>query len=261
MNKTQPSLDFSLDEINSNFVFKAKTIGLIDYYSCNFIKRLNYNFIDLPILNFIDKSKFYLIKNEEYFRIANPENGFVYHNKIQNIILKFKKIIKNYQKSNYYDHSYNKTILANSEIFKILQKNIMKNFIKHKMYRHITQNYTEFDTLLLFKTFYKAPDEDLLFFITKIKDTNLPKGINLSEKYKELLTIFIIHIICKRKHLAERALSNLPNINHQENDLNHFQYIFENNDCLHLADYFKENNYSIYLKLIEKHTKNQIQNF
>ncbi len=264
MNKTQPSLDFNLDEINSNFVFTAKTIGLIDYYNSNFIKKINYDFKDLPILNFIDKSKFYLIQNEKYFRAVNSENGFVYQNTLNSNIQKIKEIIKNIRNKDphYYDHSYDKKIkIDSSAILKILKNNIMKNFIKHKMYHHITQNYREFDTLLLFKTFHKAPDEDLLFMIEKLKNIGLYKGTILSSKLQELLTLFIIHVICKRKHLAEIALSNLPDITYYGNDLKHLQYIFESNNCLHLAEYFKDNNNIIYLKLIEKHTNNQIQNF
>lgn len=264
MKKTQPCFTFYLSEINADFILKAKTIALTDYFNSNFITRFNYDFKELPILNFVDKSKLYLIENESYFHKTNPVNGFIYPKNIDIATYFFNKSIDfllnifktkdphNYKKDKTRSNEVN---IDSSEIYLIIKENIMKNFVKYKMYHNITQNYKNFDTLLLFKTFYKAPDDDLLFMIDTLK------APNLAFEYKKLLNLLIIHVISKRNSIAERALYNLPNIIDYENNIDYLQYIIESNKSLHLVEYFKENNKSLYLKLIKKHTKSQIENF
>jgi len=129
-----------------------------------------------------------------------------------------------------------------------LIQNIKNNFIKHKMYKNIAYNFEKFNVNQLYKIFLKAPEEELVYLIKKLKEKKS------SEDYTLLLKGLIFHTIKMKSSKCEEVLKELPNLNMNKNELNDFIHLCENKDMLYLYEYFKNNNQGMYHKMFERYT-------
>ncbi len=136
-----------------------------------------------------------------------------------------------------------------------LKQNIKNNFIKYKMYKNIAYNFKEFNINQLYKIFLKAPEEDLVYLIKKLKDKNA------TEDCKSLLKGLIFHTINQKSAKCEEVLKELPNLHMNKNELNDFIHLCENKDMLYVYEYFKDNNQGMYHKMFERYTQKNISNF
>lgn len=140
------------------------------------------------------------------------------------------------------------------EIHYLIQ-NIKNNFIKHKMYKNIAYNFEKFNVNQLYKIFLKAPEEELVYLIKKLKEKKS------SEDFKLLLKGLIFHTIKMKSSKCEEVLKELPNLHMNKNELNDFIHLCENKDMLYIYEYFKDNNQEMYHKMFERYTQKNISNF
>ncbi len=157
---------------------------------------------------------------------------------------------------NFLDKRFLNSIINEKDVqLTFLKKNIKNNFIKYKMYKNIAYNFKEFNVNELYKIFLKAPEEELIYLIKKLKEKE-----HYSD-YNSLLKGLIFHIINKKSSHCEEVLKELPNLNMNNNELNDFIHLFENKDMLYMYEYFKDNNQAMYHKMFKRYTQKNISNF
>ncbi len=225
MKKTLPKEDFDLSSIDENFIFTAKVGFLHSYFELPFYKKWNYDFSEIPILNFLSKEDLFLMTNIDYVkRISYME---------QETEKKVKKLECFLEK---------------------LRENIKESLIKNKMYKNIANNFNHFNVNQLGNFFVKAPENELIYFVKKLKESEL------SSDYIMLLKSLIFHSI-KVKSSCEEILKDLPHIHMETAELNIFLNLCENKNMLCFYEYFKEKNNTIYNKMFERYTQKNISNF
>ncbi len=237
MKKTLPREDFELSSINEDFIFTTKIGILHSYFKLPFYKRWNYDFSELPILNFIDKFNLSSMRKRE----------------------RLKQYVSDYFSEIRRSEEERKKIKEDQEDLKNfcekLRQNIKNDFIKHKMYKNITHNFKEFSVNELYRVFINAPEEELVFFINKIKK------VDRSTDFDLLLKGLIFYAVNVNFSKCEEILKNIKNLNMNKNELEDFINLCENKNMLHLYECFKDSNKAIYYKMFRKYTEKNISNF
>ncbi len=229
MKKTLPKEDFDLSSIDENFIFTAKVGFLHSYFELPFYKKWNYDFSEIPILNFLSKEDLFLMTNTDYV----------------------KKI--NYMKEEYEENE--KKVRKLECFLKKLRENIKESLIKNKMYKNIANNFNHFNVNQLGDFFVKAPENELIYFVEKLKESAL------SDDYIMLLKSLIFNAINVKKYKCEEILKNLPALYMDTSEMNIFLDLCENKNMLCFYEYFKEKNNTIYNKMFERYTQKNISNF